>query len=62
MITLSVDPHPGSHTVAALDPNGATLASITVCNTAEGLSQLHEFAVPFAHRRWAIEGAGKCRD
>jgi hypothetical protein len=58
MITLSVDPHPGSHTVAALDPNGATLASITVSNTAEGLSQLHQFAVPFARRRWAIEGAG----
>jgi hypothetical protein len=32
MITLGVDPHPGSHTVAALDPNGATLASITVSN------------------------------
>ena len=58
MITLSIDPHPGSHTVAALDRNGATLANITVSNTAEGLSQLHRFAVPFAHRRWAIEGAG----
>src|SRR3954462_3247695 len=58
MITLSVDPHPGSHTVAALDRNGATLANITVSNTAEGLSQLHQFAVPFARRRWAIEGAG----
>jgi transposase len=58
MITLSVDPHPGSHTVVALDPNGATLASITVPNTPEGLSQLHQFAVPFARRRWAIEGAG----
>src|SRR5690348_2858155 len=30
MITLSVDPHPGTHTVVALDPNGSTLASITV--------------------------------
>jgi hypothetical protein len=58
MITLSVDPHPGSHTVVALDPNGATLASIRVPNTPEGLSQLHQFAVPFAGRRWAIEGAG----
>jgi transposase len=38
--------------------NGATLANITVSNTAEGLSQLHQFAVPFARRRWAIEGAG----
>ena len=45
-------------TVVALDPNGATLASITVPNTPEGLSQLHQFAVPFASRRWAIEGAG----
>jgi hypothetical protein len=23
MITLGLDPHPGSHTVVALDPNGA---------------------------------------
>jgi len=58
MITLSLDPHPGSHTIVALDPNGATLASITVPNTPEGFSQLHQFAVPFAPRRWAIEGAG----
>jgi hypothetical protein len=57
MITLSVDPHPGSHTVVALDPNGATLASITVPHTPDGLCQLHQFAVPFACRRWAIEGA-----
>jgi transposase len=58
MITLSVDPHPGTHTVVALDPNGSTLASITVPNTPDGLCQLHQFAVPFASRRWAIEGAG----
>jgi transposase len=58
MITLRVDPHPGSHTVVALDPNGATLASITVLNTSDGLCQLHPFAVPFASRRWAIEGVG----
>jgi transposase len=58
MITLSLDPHPGSHTVVALDPNGASLASITVPNTPEGLTQLHQFAVPFSPRRWAIEGAG----
>jgi hypothetical protein len=52
MITLSVDPHPGSHTVVALEPNGATLASITVPNTPDGLCQLHQFAIPFASRRW----------
>ena len=37
MITLSLDPHPGSHTVVAMDPNGASLGSITVPNTPEGL-------------------------
>ena len=58
MITLSIDPHPGSHTVVALGPNGSTLASITVPNTPDGLCQLHQFAVPFTSRRWAIEGAG----
>jgi transposase len=57
MITLSLDPHPGSHTMVALDPNGASLASITVANTSEGLAQLRQFAVPFTVRRWAIEGA-----
>jgi hypothetical protein len=41
MITLSVDPHPGSHTVVAWDPNGATLASITAPNTPDGLCQLN---------------------
>ena len=48
MITLSLDPHPGSHTVVAMDPNGASLGSITVPNTPEGLFQLHQFAVPFS--------------
>jgi hypothetical protein len=58
MITLSLDPHPGSHTVVAMDLNGASLANFTVPNTPEGLCQLHQFAVPFAIHRWAIEGAG----
>jgi transposase len=58
MIALSLDPHPGSHTVVGMDPNGATLASLTVSNTLEGLSQLHQFAISFAPHRWAIEGAG----
>lgn len=57
MITIGLDPHPDSHTVAALDENGATLASVTILNTPEGLSQLHQFALPFSERRWAVEGA-----
>jgi transposase len=58
MITLGMDPHPGSHTVAALDSNGSLLGSIKVLNTSAGLEQLHQFASQFASRRWAIEGAG----
>ena len=58
MIILGLDPHPASHTVAALDSNGASLANLTVPNTPEGLSQLHQFALRFPSRRWAIEGAG----
>jgi transposase len=58
MITLGLDPHPGSHTVVALDCNGCLLANITVPNTVAGLGQLHLFAGQFGSRRWAIEGAG----
>jgi transposase len=57
MITLGLDPHPDSHTVAALDENGTPLASLTVSNDAEGLVQLHRFALPFPEHRWAVEGA-----
>ncbi|MGI9070531.1 MAG: hypothetical protein ACR2JB_04185 [Bryobacteraceae bacterium] len=45
MITLSLDPHPGSHTVVAMDPNGASLGSITVPNTPEGFSNC--ISLPF---------------
>lgn len=58
MITLGLDPHPGSHTVVALDRNGCLLANTTVPNTLAGLGELHLFARQFDDRRWAIEGAG----
>ena len=58
MITLGLDPHPGSHTVVALDNNGASLGHLAVPNTPEGLKQLHEFGFRFSPRRWAVEGAG----
>ncbi len=57
MITIGLDSHPDSHTVAALDENGTTLASLTVANDAEGLVLLHQFACPFPEHRWAVEGA-----
>ena len=58
MITLGLDPHPGSHTVVALDESGVSLGHLTVANTEEGLTRLHEFSVQFTARRWAVEGAG----
>jgi transposase len=58
MVTLGLDPHPGSHTVAALDLNGLLLTSLTVLNTSAGLRELQLFAAQFELRRWAIEGAG----
>jgi transposase len=57
MVTIGLDPHPDSHTVAALEDNGTTLAFLTVTNDAEGLMLLHRFALPFPERRWAVEGA-----
>ena len=57
MVTIGLDPHPDSHTVAALDENGATLTSLTVSNDAAGLARLHQFACSFPKRRWAVEGA-----
>src|SRR4051794_31390248 len=58
MIILGLDPHPGSHTVVALDSNGRLLANLTVPNTEAGLEQLPLFAKQFGARHWAIEGAG----
>lgn len=47
MTTLGLDPHPGSHTVVALDLNGAVLGSLTVLNTSAGLRRLQLFAAQF---------------
>jgi transposase len=58
MITLGLDPHPGSHTVVALDESGISLGHVTVTNTEEGLTRLHEFSAQFTARRWAVEAAG----
>lgn len=58
MITIGLDPHPGSHTAVALDENGASLGHLKVVNSLDGLAQLHQFATRFPYRRWAIEGAG----
>ena len=58
VVTLGVDPHPGSHTAAALTAAGEVLGHITVENSPEGTRELREWASQFPDRRWAIEGAG----
>jgi transposase len=58
MIIIGLDPHPDTHTVAALNPNGRVLASTTLLNTPEGLKELRRWATQFPERRWAVEGAG----
>lgn len=57
-VTIGLDPHPGSHTAAALDQQGCTLSHLTVQNDAEGEAKLLTWAGQFSQHRWAIEGAG----
>jgi len=57
MIALGMDPHPGRHTVAALDSSGSLLGSMKVQNTSAGLEQLHKFCIAIYVLSWAIEGA-----
>ena len=57
MMTIGLDPHPGSHTVDALDDQGATLATLTVKNLPEGFADLRIFAERFPDHRWATLGA-----
>ena len=44
IITIGLDPHPGSHTVAALDAQGFVRSSLTVKNSDQGLGELLSFA------------------
>lgn len=43
MVMLGLEPHPGTHTVVALDLNGSLLTSLTVLNMAAGVAQLQHF-------------------
>jgi transposase len=58
VVTIGVDPHPGSHTACALEANGLELGRVRVTNDGGGLGQLYQWAQQFRCRRWAIEGAG----
>ena len=59
MITIGLDPHPDSHTVAALDENGSDARVFDSDQyDAEGLAHCFtSFASSFSEHRWAVEGA-----
>jgi hypothetical protein len=50
-----LDPHPGSHTVVALNAHGAILEQLRVSNDGAGIERLLEWRKAFTDRRWAVE-------
>lgn len=58
LVTIGVDPHPATHTAAALDRNGRLLGSLTVSHSEMGLQRLQAWAEAFKERQWAVEGIG----
>jgi transposase len=54
---IGLDPHPTSHTAAALNQNGRSPAVKPVENTSAGLEALRTWAEGFPERTWAIEDA-----
>jgi hypothetical protein len=52
---LGLDPHPGSHTVVALNAHGAILESLRVSNDPAGIEGLLEWRKTFTDRHWAID-------
>lgn len=57
MVIIGVDPHPGSHTAAALESQGQVLGHCTVENTDKGLATLKSWLKSYEVDRCAVEGA-----
>lgn len=57
MVIIGLDPHPSTHTAAAIDESGKPLGSIRVGNTEKGRERLLEWSASFEERAWAVEGA-----
>ena len=57
MVIIGIDPHPGSHTAAALDKQGKVLGHCTVANTGEGLAELACWLGRYEVEACAVEGA-----
>lgn len=57
MVIIGVDPHPGSHTAAALEETGKVLGHLTVENDEAGLGQLLLWCKSHEVKCCAVEGA-----
>lgn len=57
MVIIGVDPHPDSHTAAALDERGKVLSHLTVENSASGLHELETWLSNYEVKHLGIEGA-----
>ena len=57
MVIIGIDPHPGSHTAAALDENGKVLGHLTVSNDKAGLKKLGSWLGSYEVETCAVEGA-----
>jgi transposase len=56
-VMIGIDPHKALQAVCAIDRHEAELAEVVVRSGSRQLSQLLEWASPFASRTWAIESA-----
>lgn len=57
MVIIGVDPHPGSHTAAALEATGKVLGHITVTNSEAGLVEFEQWLKGYDVKQVAVEGA-----
>ena len=55
MVVLGVDSHKATHTIAAVDANGALLGHVTVKATPAGHLEAMRWAEQFGEHRWALE-------
>src|SRR3954451_23567637 len=58
MVTIGIDPHKSSHTVAALDAGGEPFGELRLRAGGAPLARLLAWAAGWPQRVWAIEGAG----
>ena len=57
MVIIGVDPHPGSHTAAALEETGKVLGHLTITNSDTGLCEFEQWLKNYDIKQVAVEGA-----